>query len=250
MDFIGLTGYSLASIAYLVFALLIIAARNSSLLAKWLLFSTFVTFTSNLVSALQIKIGFSLQWAMLSDGIELACWSILVLLFNTESKSVRQLIRDYYVRQYLTFWSLFMLGSWLLSYWLEHAYVYIFLLFVILNLWLLVLLEQLYRNANLQVRWAIWPLVIALASVAIFYFVLYAQATMVDGIDFDFWYSRGVLSLVVTPLLLISTRRIKNGEVRIFVSPSGVDYHQWMFRFSLSGSTIHRGIHTYLQRNF
>lgn len=224
MDFIGLTGYSLASIAYLVFALLIIAARNSSLLAKWLLFSTFVTFTSNLVSALQIKIGFSLQWAMLSDGIELACWSILVLLFNTESKSVRQLIRDYYVRQYLTFWSLFMLGSWLLSYWLEHAYVYIFLLFVILNLWLLVLLEQLYRNANLQVRWAIWPLVIALASVAIFDFVLYAQATMVDGIDFDFWYSRGVLSLVVTPLLLISTRRIKNGEVRIFVSRSVVFY--------------------------
>ena len=90
-------------------------------------------------------------------------------------------------------------ACWLASYWLDYAYEYIFLLFIVLNLWMLVLLEQLYRNANLQVRWAIWPLVIALASVAIFDFVLYAQATMVDGIDFDFWYSRGFLALFVAP---------------------------------------------------
>lgn len=218
MDFIGLIGFSLASVGYTLFALLIIAARNSSLLARWVLFCTLVMLASNLVAALQIKLGFSLQWAMLVDGFKIACWSLLIILFNTEHRNFRALARNYYVRQYIAIWSLLMSGCWLASYWLDYSYEYVFLLFIVLNLWMLVLLEQLYRNANLQVRWAIWPLVIALASVAIFDFVIYAQATMVDSIDFDFWYSRGFLALLVTPLLLISTRRVKNGEVRIFVS--------------------------------
>ena len=224
MDFIGLVGFSLASAAYTVFALLIVAARNKSLIARWLLFCIVVTQGSSLVAALQIKFGYSLQWAMFSDGIKIACWSLLIILFNTQDRSIRTLAKNYFVRQYIGIWSLLMAGGWLASYWLGYAYQYIFLLFIVLNLWMLVLLEQLYRNANLQVRWAIWPLVIALASAAIFDFVLYAQATMVDGIDFDFWYSRGFLALFVAPLLLISTRRVKNGEVRIFVSRNVVFY--------------------------
>ncbi len=224
MNFIGLIGFSLASAAYTVFTLLIIAARNNSLLARWVLFCILVTLTTNIVAALQIKLGYSLQWAMLADGFKIACWSLLIILFNTEDRSISVLIRNYYVRQYIAIWLLLMAGCWFVSYWLDYAYEYIFLLFIVLNLWMLVLLEQLYRNANLQVRWAIWPLVIALASVAIFDFVLYAQATMVDGIDFDFWYSRGFLALFIAPLLLISTRRVKNGEVRIFVSRNVVFY--------------------------
>ena len=156
--------------------------------------------------------------------LKIACWSLLIILFNTEDRSIRVLSKNFFVRQYLIIWSLLMSGAWFATYWLGYAYEYIFLLFIVLNLWMLVLLEQLYRNANLQVRWAIWPLVIALASAAIFDFVLYAQATMVDGIDFDFWYSRGFLALFVAPLLLISTRRVKNGEVRIFVSRNVVFY--------------------------
>ncbi|MGB1262249.1 MAG: XrtA/PEP-CTERM system histidine kinase PrsK [Cognaticolwellia sp.] len=224
MDSIGLVGFSLASAAYMLFSLLIIAARNNSLLARWVLFCTLITLASNLVAALQIKLGYSLQWAMLLDGLKIACWSLLIILFNTEHRNFKSLASNFYVRQYLAIWLLLMTGCWLASYWLGYAYVYLFLLFIILNLWMLVLLEQLYRNANLQVRWAIWPLVIALASVAIFDFVIYAQATMVDGIDFDFWFSRGFLSFIVLPLLLISTRRVKNGEVRIFVSRNVVFY--------------------------
>ena len=69
MDFIGLIGFSVASVAYALFSLLIIAARNSSLLARWVLFCTLLTFASSLVSALQIELGYSLQWAMFADGI-------------------------------------------------------------------------------------------------------------------------------------------------------------------------------------
>ena len=224
MDFFGTIGYSLASVAYALFSLLIIAARNNTLLARWVLLCTLVTCGSSVVASLQIKLGFSLQWAMLADCLKISCWSLLIILFNTEDRTIKALSKNYYVRQYLSVWLLLVVASWLTSYWLDYAYEYIFLLFIVLNLWMLVLLEQLYRNANLQVRWAIWPLVIALASITVFDFVLYAQATMVGGIDFDFWFSRGFLALFVVPLLLISTRRVKNGEVRIFVSRNVVFY--------------------------
>ena len=224
MDFIGLLGFSLAVVVYVLLALLIIAARNRSLVAKAVLLCTLVTLSSNLVAALQIKLGYNLQWAMLADGFKIACWSLLIILFNTEHRDFKTLVSNYTIRQYLGVWLMLMLGCWLASYWLDYAYKYIFLLFIVLNLWMLVLLEQLYRNASRQVRWAIWPLVVALASVAIFDFVLYAQAAMVDGIDFNFWHSRGFLALFVAPLLLISIRRINNGELRIFVSRHVVFY--------------------------
>ncbi|MBA6336405.1 PEP-CTERM system histidine kinase PrsK [Colwellia sp. BRX8-7] len=224
MDSLGLFGYSLASAAYFVFALLIFAARNKTSLARWVLVSVLVTVIANVVAALQIQIGFSLQWAMLADGIKVACWSLLILLCNTEQRSFRAIIANSHIRQYIKVWTILMVACWLASVLLHYSYEYLFLLFIVLNLWSLVLLEQLYRSADSQVRWAIWPMVIALASVAIFDFVLYAQATMVDGIDFDFWFSRGFISLIVVPLLLISTRRIRNGAVRIFVSRHVVFY--------------------------
>ncbi|MBA6362246.1 PEP-CTERM system histidine kinase PrsK [Colwellia sp. BRX8-4] len=224
MDSLGLFGYSLASAAYFVFALLIFAARNKTSLARWVLVSVLVTVIANGVAALQIKLGFSLQWAMLADGFKIACWSLLILLCNTEQRSFWAIITNSHIRQYAKVWSILMIACWLASVVLNYSYEYLFLLFIVLNLWSLVLLEQLYRSADSQVRWAIWPMVIALASVAIFDFVLYAQATMVDGIDFDFWFSRGFISFIVVPLLLISTRRIRNGAVRIFVSRHVVFY--------------------------
>ena len=224
MDSLGLFGYSLASAAYFVFALLIFAARNNTTLARWVLISALITVIANVVAALQIQIGFSLQWAMLADGFKIACWSLLIVLCNTEHRSFKAIVNNSHIRQYARVWAILMGACWLVSVLLNYSYEYLFLLFILLNLWSLVLLEQLYRSANLQVRLAIWPMVIALASVAIFDFVLYAQATMVGGIDFDFWFSRGLISLLVVPLLLISTRRIRNGSVRIFVSRHVVFY--------------------------
>jgi len=224
MDSFGLIGYSLASAAYLVFALLIFAARNNSTLARWVLLSTLLTVVANVVAALQIKLGYNLQWVMVADGFKIGCWSILIILCNSEHRSFKAMIANKYIQQYISISGTLMLASWLATYIFNFSYEFLFLLFIVLNLWSLVLLEQLFRSANSQVRWAIWPMVIALASVAIFDFVLYAQATMVDGIDFDFWYSRGFISLVVVPLLLISTRRIRNGSVRIFVSRNVVFY--------------------------
>ncbi|GHE89306.1 XrtA/PEP-CTERM system histidine kinase PrsK [Thalassotalea profundi] len=224
MNTIGLFGYGLAAVGYLLFAFLLFAARNKTVLAKWILISALVTVCANAVAAFQIELGFSLQFVMLVDSVKIACWSVLILLCNVEFRSFKSLIKNKYIQQYLGIWIMLVLSSWLATRTFNYSYEYLFLLFIVLNLWSLVLLEQLFRSANEQIRWAIWPLIIAIASVSVFDFVLYAQATMVASIDFQFWYSRGFIAAVVLPLLLVSTRRIRNGSVRIFVSRNVVFY--------------------------
>ncbi|MBL4941952.1 MAG: PEP-CTERM system histidine kinase PrsK [Colwellia sp.] len=221
---VGIWGYSFASIAYIIFSLLILAAHNQSSIAKWVLFSALMASMANMIGVLQITLGFSLQWAMLVDAIKIATFSVLILSFNIEKGSVQEIFKNKRVSKYLLFWLGAILVCWGISYSLDYAYEYLFLLFVLLNLTSLVLLEQLYRGANVEAKKSITPLVIALGSIAVFDFVLYAQATMVGGIEFDFWYVRGYLSAIAVPLLLISIRRFKEGVVRIFVSRNVVFY--------------------------
>ncbi|MDX2367625.1 MAG: PEP-CTERM system histidine kinase PrsK [Colwellia sp.] len=221
---IGIWGYSFASIAYVIFSLLILAAHNQSSIAKWLFFSAVIAGGANVVAVLQIYIGFSLQWAMLADVTKIAVFSVLILSFNIEKGSIQEILKNKIVVKYLFFWLGSSIVCWGVSYTLDFSYEYLFLLFVLLNLTSLVLLEQIYRGANVEARKSITPLVIALGSVAVFDFVLYAQATMVGGIEFDFWYIRGYLSALAVPLLLISIRRFKEGAVRIFVSRNVVFY--------------------------
>lgn len=221
---VGIWGYSFASIAYIIFSLLILAAHNKSSIAKWLLFSALMAATANIIGALQVSLGFSLQWAMLADAIKIAAFSVFILSFNIEKGNVKDVLHNETVRIYLLFWFGSSIFCWGLSYTLDYSYEYLFLLFVILNLSSLVLLEQIYRGANDEAKESITPLVLALGSVAVFDFVLFAQASMVGGIEFDFWYIRGYLSALAVPLLLISIRRFKAGTVRIFVSRNVVFY--------------------------
>lgn len=221
---VGIWGYSFASIAYVIFSLLILAAHNQSGIARWLLFSSLIAGGTNITAALQIYIGFSVQWAMLADVIKIATFSVLILSFNIEKGSIQEILKNRIIVKYLLFWCGSSIVCWGTSYTLGFSYEYLFLLFVLLNLTSLVLLEQIYRGGNVEAKRSITPLVIALGSVAVFDFVLYAQATMVGGIEFDFWYIRGYLSALAVPLLLISIRRFKEGAVRIFVSRNVVFY--------------------------
>jgi len=221
---VGVWGYSFASIAYIIFSLLILAAGNQSSITKGVFFSALIAGAANIVAALQIYAGFSLQWAMLADVIKIVTFSVLVLSFNIEEASIKEILKNKTVIKFLLLCFSSTVVCWGASYMLKFSYEYLFLLFVLLNLTSLVVLEQLYRGANVAAKSSITPLVIALGGIFVFDFVLYAQATMVGGIEFDFWYSRGYLSALAVPLLLISLRRFKEGSVRIFVSRNVVFY--------------------------
>lgn len=69
------------------------------------------------------------------------------------------------------------------------------------------LIEQLYRNTHPDRRWAIKPLAIGLAAVFVYDIYLYADATLFGALHSPVWDARGIVNLLVVPLLALSAAR-------------------------------------------
>ena len=224
MAIIGISGYLLAGCAYLVFILLLLAARNNTLSGRLVLLGSVLVLASSVAAVIQIDQGFSLQAVLFIETFKLATWSLLVLCTQNNIHTIRAACRQSKIKKYLLTWLVLSALCWLGALSQPQGAKYLFSLYLLLNLWLMVLLEQLYRNADVKIKWALWSLIIALGMSTVFDFVLFAQAVMINQLDFSYWYARGFVAAVGMPLILVSTRRIKNWSVNVFVSRDVVFY--------------------------
>jgi putative PEP-CTERM system histidine kinase len=71
----------------------------------------------------------------------------------------------------------------------------------------LILVEQVMRRVQPQVRWAIKPLAVALAGVFGLEVFFYADALLFGQLDPTIWMSRGFANMIVIPFLAIATAR-------------------------------------------
>jgi len=224
MELLGLSGYIFASFAYFIFVLLLFAARNRTLLGRLVLLGSLTSLASFTLGAFQLEQHFSLKNIFIFENFKLLFWSLLILTTRESVTSFKEFFVNKAVKQYLIIWTFLSLVSWVTAIYIENNGKYLFMLFLVLNLWAMVLLEQLYRNAELKSKWALWPMVIALGSVFVFDFILFAQASMLNKLDFDLWYVRSLIAVISVPLLLISTRRMKDWSVNVFISREMVFY--------------------------
>ncbi len=224
MELIGISGYIFAVFAYVVFILLLLAARNKTLSGRLVLTSSIFIIASSVASALQVKQGFSLKYVLAFETFKLAFWSLLIICTQTNVNSIKDLFNRTKTTQYIKIWAILSAVCWGVGVYFPEGVKALFLLLLFLNLWLLVLLEQLYRNADVKVKWALWSLIVALGMATVFDFVLFAQAALINQLDFNYWYARGFVVAVGMPLVLVSTRRIKEWSVNVFVSRDVVFY--------------------------
>jgi putative PEP-CTERM system histidine kinase len=82
--------------------------------------------------------------------------------------------------------------------------------------------EQLYRRAHPQARWAIKPLALALAATFGYELFLYADAMLFGRIDADIWIARGAASALVVPFLAMATARNHGWTIDMHVSRAAV----------------------------
>jgi putative PEP-CTERM system histidine kinase len=224
MELAGLIGYGVASIAYLVFILLLLAARNSTITGRLVLFSTILSFFALASALLQIDKHFSLRYVLLFESIKLVSWSLLLIGTRDKAKSIKQLVSNEKAQQFILSWFSLIVVYWLVEFYSDNGNKVLFVALLALNLWLLVLLEQLYRNSEMKAKKALWPLIIGLGSISVFDFILFAQASMLNQLDFNFWFLRAIPAIIAVPFLLISTRRMKNWSVNVFISRDVVFY--------------------------
>ena len=89
---------------------------------------------------------------------------------------------------------------------------------IIFSLIGLMLIEQLYRNAVQEQRWAIKFICLGLAAIFSIDFVFYSKSLLFNELDTLLWQLRGLVNLLVIPLISISLYRLSKNELTIKVS--------------------------------
>ena len=89
---------------------------------------------------------------------------------------------------------------------------------VVLSLIALAILEQLFRNTASRFRWATKYMFLGAGGIFAFDFYLYADALLFHSIDQGLWQARGIVHVVAVPLLAIASARNENWSLNIFVS--------------------------------
>ena len=82
----------------------------------------------------------------------------------------------------------------------------------------LILIEQVYRNTFSEQRWSIKFLCLGLGSLFIVDFILYSKSLLFTTLDTSLWNSRGIIHVLVTPMLAISILRLLENHTVLTVS--------------------------------
>ena len=82
----------------------------------------------------------------------------------------------------------------------------------------LVLVEQIFRNANVEQRWALKFLCFAVGGIFAYDFYLYSDALLFKRVSLELWGARGIVNAVVVPLMAVSAARNPDWSGRVFVS--------------------------------
>ncbi len=82
----------------------------------------------------------------------------------------------------------------------------------------LLLIEQIYRNAGREERWALKYLCLGLGALFAFDFYLYAEALLFRRIDASLWQARGFVAVLAVPLIAIAAARNESWTRGLHVS--------------------------------
>lgn len=88
----------------------------------------------------------------------------------------------------------------------------------------LVLLEQVYRNATEQGRYGFKFLAIGLGGQYAYDLFLYSQAELLQGVSIETWAARGFVAALLVPAIAVAARRNPAWALEVFVSRQVVTY--------------------------
>lgn len=91
-------------------------------------------------------------------------------------------------------------------------------LWLALSLLSLLLIEQLYRNADGDERWSLKFLCLGLGALFIYDFYMYSDALLFRALDPELWQARGLVAALTTPWLAIAIARNSSWQVDLHIS--------------------------------
>jgi len=89
----------------------------------------------------------------------------------------------------------------------------------------LMLVEQLYRNATLDLHWTIKFLCLGLGGLFTIDFIVYSKSLLFAQLDSLLWNSRGFINAMIVPLLAISILRLQTNNVLRITASRKIVFH-------------------------
>jgi len=230
MDNPAAIGYFLAAFSYAALCVLLLTAWRGRQEGGVLLLATIVSAIWAGVEAYQATSGYLTSlWSVVAELARDVAWLgffLLVLSRIRESSEGRSFLRT-------TGLAVLLLGGgavlvllllsgednrfgFLIGF---GSHVSIFLLLALIGL---ILVEQLFRNTNVNQRWAIKYLCLSMGGMFAFDFYLYSNAFLLKSLDEDIWAARGFVNVIVVPMLAISAARNPQWSMDVSVSRSFV----------------------------
>jgi putative PEP-CTERM system histidine kinase len=223
-------GYGTSAIAYLVLTVLLATAWRGRGEGAVLLIASLLSSLWAGVCAYQATTGYTTSlWTVTGELLRDAAWLIFLLLlfFRARQQSGAQGFLGF-----VTIAAALLVGAIVVV--LGYA-VYAgqdvptvigfdlrVLSFLLLGLLGLVLVEQLFRNTPLALRWSLKYLCLGLGALFAYDFYLYSDAMLTRGLDVEIWGARGFVNAMVVPLIAVSAARNPQWSLDVFVSRSFV----------------------------
>lgn len=222
-------GYLISALGYFLFLLLLFTTRNNGLPKKLLILGVSANLFAAAFYAANQWFPTVLNVALLLESIKSLIW--LVFIASCLKGDQQSLVNILRVPLNLAIISIPLIALVLAILPIADPGSILkwqYLLHTLMSLEMLILLETFYRQAD-QERWAYKPLVLALGGLALFDFVLFSEASMINQIDPMLWEARGYIFAALLPFLVVAIRRIKHWGIDIFVSRDVVLHSSLLF---------------------
>jgi putative PEP-CTERM system histidine kinase len=95
---------------------------------------------------------------------------------------------------------------------------------ILLTVFGLFLLEQVFRNTHPDRRWAVKYMVLGVAGIYLYDFYLYADGLLLGQLDPHLWVARGLVTALVMPLVAVSAARNPEWALDVYVSRKAVTH--------------------------
>ncbi|WP_163834617.1 XrtA/PEP-CTERM system histidine kinase PrsK [Spartinivicinus ruber] len=224
MDSVGLVSYSIAAVAYLVLTFLLSTRlKKEAVVGSWLVLAT---------SGMSVWAGI-VAYASWDESIFLAdvlpveavrtllwCWLLLKLLGYTTlaASKIIAIGRPTLLALVASLVWLELDPDLLARIQQDSTSDLRIISHLLLAITSLFLIEQLYRNTQVDKRWAVKHLYLGLAVAFAFDFILYAEALLYSHINLVMWNARGLVDALIVPLIALSATRNPKWSVDVFVS--------------------------------
>ena len=207
-------GYGLNSLAYLVLLLLLFTDRKSGLAKQLLILASLATLVWSFSLITSLFGTLTVSRLLIADAAKQLVWLLFIAsCLQDNFDDIWQVLK----RPATLFVILPSLAVLIVPQVIAISAPIRYLMHTVLALEALVLLEVMYRQSG-ENKWAYKPLVQYLGAIHLFEFVTYANASMVSQVEPVYIAARGFIYLLLMPLLVVATRRIKHWGVDIFIS--------------------------------